>query len=426
MTLRTISFILLGALIDQGAVAAIPTASLEVAAVRIDVLDIAESALFYRDHLGFRIESGERSDGTVRLANGEVPLILRRVSGDRPAARGVRLNLMTGDLDRLVARLETAGGSLEPGPEERSAVGRYRTLIDPSGNRIHLKELFQHELGEDEIRVFNLGIPVREMAAAERFYVEGLGFPVYSRDYDPPVVPLQRKGVAAFILSDREVELREGVFGASAAILLRFAVDDLGQAAAALKSAGHSVIGDQPRPTADGPVLVLRDPDGHQHELIERRSGARTDRSDPLATLDWLAGRWVREEEGAYLEESWSPVVGDSLAGTFRWQRDGRTWLYELMTIEREQEQIVFRLHHFARGMELWEREKSDGPLTYPLLRAGDRQVVFENPECDQPRRFVYRRIGTMLQVRIEGPDGTGDELLFRAATVHAGESRSG
>lgn len=132
-----------------------------------------------------------------------------------------------------------------------------------------------------------------------------------------------------------------------------------------------------------------------------------------LQRLEWMSGRWVMEREGEFLEENWLPPVGDSMLATFRWLRDGKAWLFEMMSIEVDEDgQLVFRLRHFDRGLEPWDSER-DGPLTYPLEHMEDEMVVFENPDRDAPRRFVYRRDGEVLVVRTEAASGEGDEFRF-------------
>jgi hypothetical protein len=109
--------------------------------------------------------------------------------------------------------------------------------------------------------------------------------------------------------------------------------------------------------------------------------------------------------------------LGDTAMGMFRWNREGKTWMYELMSVETEAEGggLVFRLRHFGRGLTPWEK---DGPLTYPLKSMTTDSVVFEHPTKSDPKRFVYRRDGDRLFVRLE-PDDAGakvDEFEFTLA----------
>ncbi len=138
-----------------------------------------------------------------------------------------------------------------------------------------------------------------------------------------------------------------------------------------------------------------------------------------IADLGWMAGTWVREEtDGQYLEEVWTAPVNNSLTGMFRWNRGGKPWMCELMTISLDGESLkpVFRLRHFDAALKPWEK---DAPLTYPLAKMSENEVVFEDPNngSDHPRRFVYRRSGDKLTVRLENADGKGDEFEFTRAT---------
>ena len=136
-----------------------------------------------------------------------------------------------------------------------------------------------------------------------------------------------------------------------------------------------------------------------------------------IADLGWMAGTWVREETGGqYLEEVWTAPVNNSLTGMFRWNRGGKPWMCELMTISLDGEKPIFRLRHFDAALEPWEKE---APLIYPMAKMSENEVVFEDPNkaADHPRRFIYRRNEDKLTVRLENADGKGDEFEFMRAT---------
>ena len=137
-----------------------------------------------------------------------------------------------------------------------------------------------------------------------------------------------------------------------------------------------------------------------------------------LADFSWMSGRWVREEDGEYLEESWGEPQGNVLLGTFRWLRKGHAWLYEFMLIEELPDGIVFHLRHFGPGSVAWEEK--DAPMSYPLLKLSKGEAIFENQGRDDPRRFVYRRKGDELEVRVEAPDGKAESYKFRLVPPRA------
>ena len=88
---------------------------------------------------------------------------------------------------------------------------------------------------------------------------------------------------------------------------------------------------------------------------------------------------------------------GDGLAGMFRWIKNGKLVFTEMMTITVEGGVPVFNLRHHNRGLIPWEKAE-DGALRYPLKSSTSGEIVFENPDRDEPRRFIFR---SRLKVRV-------------------------
>ena len=109
-----------------------------------------------------------------------------------------------------------------------------------------------------------------------------------------------------------------------------------------------------------------------------------------IADVAWIAGQWAKGNDKNRLEESWSVPRGDSMIGMFRWIKDGRVWIYELLTIREEDETLVLRFRHFSNDMTSWEPK--NGPLTYRLVSFNDNAAVFENPSSDSHRRYSFSR----------------------------------
>jgi hypothetical protein len=131
---------------------------------------------------------------------------------------------------------------------------------------------------------------------------------------------------------------------------------------------------------------------------------------DPLA---WLQGTWRGEVGGDHLEEYWSPPVGDSMIGMFRWIKGGKVWMYEMLAITVDGNDIVFRLRHFDNKMVGWEEDKS---LHWKLTQGGAEELVFENPNQKAATRITYRRSSPgEVTVRIDGEkDGKPSTNEFR------------
>lgn len=136
-----------------------------------------------------------------------------------------------------------------------------------------------------------------------------------------------------------------------------------------------------------------------------------------MSDLTFIAGQWSTERDGDYLEEVWSTPTGDSMMGMFRWIKSGKVWMYEILTIRKEDGGIVFRFRHFSNEFIPWEPKES--PLTFKLIRFRDGEAVFENPGQDSPRRYSFIKNGEDgLRVRVQGHKdgklGEGDIFDYR------------
>jgi len=116
--------------------------------VRYQVHDVARSAAFYTETLGFKLEHQQLPDFAA-VSFGELKMLLsgRGASGSRPMPDGQaqkpggwnRIVLRVSDLDACMAALKRAGitprNKMEAGPG-----GRQIQILDPDGNPIELFE----------------------------------------------------------------------------------------------------------------------------------------------------------------------------------------------------------------------------------------------------------------------------------------------
>lgn len=120
--------------------------------------------------------------------------------------------------------------------------------------------------------------------------------------------------------------------------------------------------------------------------------------------LSFLCGTWIREQGKDELEEVWLAPRGDCMTGTFRWIKDGKVWMYELMSICEDKDGLVFRIRHFDRSLTAKEPE----PLVYELKSVDKDKVVFEHSYADHMDKFVFSRPdANTYSVRLEETDGS-------------------
>lgn len=106
--------------------------------------------------------------------------------------------------------------------------------------------------------------------------------------------------------------------------------------------------------------------------------------------LTFLEGKWAATVEGELWEEVWMAPSGDSAVGICRAIKDGRTFLYEVLTVEQDEGGAVLRLKHFNRALVGWEEK--DVAVEVPLVSLTGNEVVFA--KADGSLRLTYRRTG--------------------------------
>jgi hypothetical protein len=128
--------------------------------------------------------------------------------------------------------------------------------------------------------------------------------------------------------------------------------------------------------------------------MIDSTRPKLTPLNHKAATVDdlaWMAGRWYGHVHGDLVDEHWSNPAGGVMLGMFRWLKDGKVYLYELLAIEPESAGLVLRLKHFDRGLVGWEAKST--PLAFPLVSIGEREVAFERGGTFRSTRFVYKQV---------------------------------
>lgn len=106
--------------------------------------------------------------------------------------------------------------------------------------------------------------------------------------------------------------------------------------------------------------------------------------------LAFLEGKWAATVEGELWEEQWMAPSEDSAVGICRAIKNGRTFLYEVLTVEQDEEGAVLRLKHFNRGLVGWEEK--DVAVEVPLVSLTAGEAVFA--KVDGSLRLTYRRTG--------------------------------
>ncbi|WP_435014250.1 DUF6265 family protein [Xanthomonas arboricola] len=128
--------------------------------------------------------------------------------------------------------------------------------------------------------------------------------------------------------------------------------------------------------------------------LVLLAGTGKSARAADISQLAWLGGCWKSDTAEPGSGEHWLPLAGGSLLGVNRTVKQGKTVEFEFMQIRAaESGQLAF--------IAMPSGQKT---VVFPLLRLGETDVVFENPQHDFPQRVIYQLEGeTKLRARIEG-----------------------
>lgn len=149
-------------------------------------------------------------------------------------------------------------------------------------------------------------------------------------------------------------------------------------------------------------------PDGYP-PVLRARDGAPI--AADLEDLAWISGHWRAQALGGLCEEIWSEPLGGSMMGMFRLLGAGEVQFYELMTITREQDQVLLRIRHFGDRLNAWEEK--DRPLVLRLLRLEPGAAYFDGLTFSREGED-----GLLVQVRFDA-DGPREEVVRFAYRRH-------
>ncbi len=104
-----------------------------------------------------------------------------------------------------------------------------------------------------------------------------------------------------------------------------------------------------------------------------------------LSSLEWVIGNWQAQTDNGIMEEYWYPILGDAMAGWFRWKKEDAIFLYEFMLIQQIESRVVLKIKHFDANLEGWE--ESHKWIEYLAWSSEPNKVIFKS--VDPPELFA-------------------------------------
>jgi len=128
--------------------------------------------------------------------------------------------------------------------------------------------------------------------------------------------------------------------------------------------------------------------------LLQSWEGPAQSQNVSIDKLGWIAGCWERTGKGRVTTEQWMKPSGGMMLGMSHTVANGRTVEHEFIQIIQEENGDIYYVAFPSR------QEKA----SFKLVKHGEGEALFENPEHDFPQRIIYRleKDGSLF-ARIEG-----------------------
>lgn len=252
--------------------------NIAVCGLAVHTVDVDQAVTFYGLY-GFEVASRKSPDiATVKNGAAVIDLIKvpKKLNIDNLTVAHTHLNVKVENLDAALAELNTKTGpgyTVIKGRARMFSLGQFAPVKDPSGNFTHVIEPNSKPEGFKR-GVFNVGINVIDMAKAREFYRDKLGFTIFSEDYFPPDLPLNKKGTLPLVLHERATKAAKTDYPNVAGTLIVLCTPEITPAMEQLKSRGVRFFQKAPQDSPLGRHAGFVDPFGIVFELREPAAAA--------------------------------------------------------------------------------------------------------------------------------------------------------
>lgn len=202
---------------------------------------------------------------------------------------------------------------------------------------------------------------------------------------------------------------------------MNFGVADVDAARATLEHRGVTFLG----PTIHIPGIVrladLNDPDGNKIRLAghsgedatastnqtseTKTNSAVTPARASLKDLDFLVGAHVNTDKDQRVDEHWTTPAAGSMTGMFRWIRNGKLLLHEILLLEQMEDHVELRLRHFGSSLEAWE----DEPVVFTLTEIEANRALFVREVDGGLQRLTYTADDGAISFTLAEPTPQGE-----------------
>jgi hypothetical protein len=104
-----------------------------------------------------------------------------------------------------------------------------------------------------------------------------------------------------------------------------------------------------------------------------------------IVGTDWLIGKWENKSDEGHLLEIWKKANDSLFIGESYFIKEKDTLHSEKMELKQKGENLFY--------ISIIKGQNNDKPITFNHKIEIEKQLVFENPKNDYPRKIVYKPI---------------------------------
>lgn len=129
--------------------------------------------------------------------------------------------------------------------------------------------------------------------------------------------------------------------------------------------------------------------------------------TDKIKLSRWLLGTWENKSADGTLSETWKKVNDSTFKAQSYFIKEKDTLHFETITLKQKGEQLTYNAA--VKG------QNNDKAITFKLTNSTEKQLVFENPKNDYPKKITYTQINDdSLIAEISGTlDGKANSEKF-------------
>ncbi|MBG6111265.1 hypothetical protein IWX84_002149 [Flavobacterium sp. CG_9.10] len=132
---------------------------------------------------------------------------------------------------------------------------------------------------------------------------------------------------------------------------------------------------------------------------------------DKIKLSRWLLGNWENKTPDGNLSENWKKVNDSTFQANSYFIKGKDTVHFESILLNQKGEQLTYNAT--VKG------QNNNKPVTFKLTNSTEKQLFFENPKHDYPKKIIYTQIAddslvTEISGILQGKPSTEKYIMLR------------